>query len=399
MVSELGDSESRPTVGARVVVLQEGDHKGKEGEITRDDKRRSSPYIIKLDDGTETRWLMTKEVAIGGGWRRSCVVHVCSLIVYVALAVLTVKGEALRVIRDAATAKARAADAATTAAQAAASAMASVDLLIAAGLWTKIGDSVSIGSDGKQQVWRDIAAADAASIEVGMRVKVDRKGGMVDSDIRSRDGSGGGGSDEKLEEGDEIEANYKGRGKYCPGNISRVRLNGTYDISYDDGEREMRKEASDIRSRDAGGGDGVSCKQATVVKADAGGGTWEVEYEEGGEKEGGVVIGRLKQRLVHEWAHSSYNNGTVQEEKEGDGSFVVALDGLVMVSELGDSESRPTVGARVVVLKEGDHKGKEGEITEDDEMSCPYIIKLDDGTEARWLSTEEVAIRGEWGKS
>jgi hypothetical protein len=65
-------------------------------------------------------------------------------------------------------------------------------------------------------LWRDIAAADAATIEVGMRVKVDRKS------------------------------------------------------------------------------DGKSIEEATVVKADAGGGMWEVEYEEGGGKEGGVVIGRLK---------------------------------------------------------------------------------------------------------
>ncbi len=94
----------------------------------------------------------------------------------------------------------------------------------AAAFWPKAGDSVSMGSGGKQQVWRDIAAADAASIEVGMRLKVDRKGDM---------------------------------------------------------------EAADIRSRDGSGGDGASCVEATVVKADAGGGTWEVEYEEGGEKEGG----------------------------------------------------------------------------------------------------------------
>ena len=61
---------------------------------------------------------------------------------------------------------------------------------------------------------------------------------------------------EKFEESDKVEANYKGKGKYYPGKISRCRLNGTYDINYDDGERESGVEAEMIRSRDGGGGGG-----------------------------------------------------------------------------------------------------------------------------------------------
>jgi serine/threonine protein kinase len=72
--------------------------------------------------------------------------------------------------------------------------------------------------------------------------------------LRSRGESGGAGGgrgrEEKFEEGDKVEANYKGKGKYYPGKISRAQLNGTYDIAYNDGEREMSKEASDIRSHD-----------------------------------------------------------------------------------------------------------------------------------------------------
>jgi hypothetical protein len=232
----------------------------------------------------------------------------------------TVAAAALRVL-DTEAAKAQAAEAAKAALSAAASAMALLAFLRAAGWWPKEGNLVSVGFGSMQQVWRDISRADAASIEIGMqvKVKVDRKG------------------------------------------------------------------------------DGTSCEEATVVKADAGGGTWEVEYKEGGEKESGVVIHRLK-RLVHEWAHSGYSNGTVQEDKE-DGTFAVALDGLVMASALEDSEYRPKVGGRVVVLQEGEHKGKEGEITQDDKSSEPYIVKLDDGTMTDWLTTKEVAIRGEWGRS
>jgi hypothetical protein len=78
------------------------------------------------------------------------------------------------------------------------------------------------------------------------------------SDIRSRDGGGGGGGgggrgrEEKFEEGDNVEANYKGKGKYYPGKISRARLNGTYDIAYDDGERESNVSSDFVRAVDAG---------------------------------------------------------------------------------------------------------------------------------------------------
>merc|ERR1719281_1356292 len=63
-------------------------------------------------------------------------------------------------------------------------------------------------------------------------------------------------SSEEFREGDKIEARYRGREKYYPGKISRDRGDGTYDIAYDDGEREMRVEAKLIRSKDGGGGGG-----------------------------------------------------------------------------------------------------------------------------------------------
>ena len=66
---------------------------------------------------------------------------------------------------------------------------------------------------------------------------------------------GGGGSDsdrassDKLREGDKVEARYRGREKYYPGKIDRDRRDGTYDIAYDDGERETRVEARLIRKK------------------------------------------------------------------------------------------------------------------------------------------------------
>jgi hypothetical protein len=42
-----------------------------------------------------------------------------------------------------------------------------------------------------------------------------------------------------LEVGTSVEADYRGKGKYYAGKISRVRANDTFDIDYDDGEKEM----------------------------------------------------------------------------------------------------------------------------------------------------------------
>ena len=45
--------------------------------------------------------------------------------------------------------------------------------------------------------------------------------------------------DQKLEIDMKVEARYRGKSKYYPGVITRVRLNGTVDINYDDGEKEL----------------------------------------------------------------------------------------------------------------------------------------------------------------
>ena len=53
----------------------------------------------------------------------------------------------------------------------------------------------------------------------------------------------------ELKVGTAVEADYKGKGKYYAGKISRVRLNGTYDIDYDDGEKELGVAKSLIKAK------------------------------------------------------------------------------------------------------------------------------------------------------
>jgi hypothetical protein len=60
-----------------------------------------------------------------------------------------------------------------------------------------------------------------------------------------------GGRKKTLEEGDKVEGNYKGKGKWYAGRIQKVRLDGSYDIAYNDGEQEMRVPEDLVRAIDS----------------------------------------------------------------------------------------------------------------------------------------------------
>jgi hypothetical protein len=75
-------------------------------------------------------------------------------------------------------------------------------------------------------------------------------------------------SSPSFEEGAKVEGNYRGKGKWYPGRISRVNRDGTVDIDYDDGEREKSLDARDIRSLDAGESD--EREAPTTVKLEEG---------------------------------------------------------------------------------------------------------------------------------
>ena len=63
------------------------------------------------------------------------------------------------------------------------------------------------------------------------------------------------GSRGELREGMKVEARYRGKSRYYTGVIKRANRDGTYDIDYDDGEKELDVEASLIRElEDVSGG-------------------------------------------------------------------------------------------------------------------------------------------------
>ena len=104
----------------------------------------------------------------------------------------------------------------------------------------------------------------------------------------------------KFSIGDKVEANYRGRGKYYPGKIKYDNRDGTYDIDYDDGEKERSVKEADIKSLESGGsasanmlrrGDKVEANYrgrgkyyTGKIREDRGDGTFDIDYDDG-EKE------------------------------------------------------------------------------------------------------------------
>ena len=49
-----------------------------------------------------------------------------------------------------------------------------------------------------------------------------------------------------LKVGDKVLADWGGTGTWCPGTIKQTRLDGTYDIDYNGGDKEMSVSADNI---------------------------------------------------------------------------------------------------------------------------------------------------------
>jgi hypothetical protein len=126
-----------------------------------------------------------------------------------------------------------------------------------------------------------------------------------------------------------------------------------------------------------------SIEDATVVKVDEGAGTCEVRYADGGETESDVAIDRLKERLVHEWAHSMYRTGTVKEEKE-DGTFTV----VVGTGELAKGEN--------VFVLTGRYAGRVGEYTANPQHESQGYRQLELGDGRKdWVELTDLLTGGE----
>jgi hypothetical protein len=69
-----------------------------------------------------------------------------------------------------------------------------------------------------------------------------------------------------FKDGSKIEGNYRGKGKWYPGKIRRDRGDGTFDLSYDDGEEETKVSKDNVRSRGGGSTTSTGATAASAVK-------------------------------------------------------------------------------------------------------------------------------------
>lgn len=104
--------------------------------------------------------------------------------------------------------------------------------------------------------------------------------------------------------GEKVTANYGGQGTFYSGVISAVNEDGTFDIAYDDGDREQSVREELIKKSDHGGsasnfqvGDKVSAHFAdqdssgTITKVNTNG-TYNIEYDDGHREQ------NVKQELI-----------------------------------------------------------------------------------------------------
>ena len=197
-----------------------------------------------------------------------------------------------------------------------------------------------VRSGEKEEVWRDVAEGEAAGLEAGTVVIVQRQPQAAGKEGGSgAEGEGGSG----------------------------------------DGSGEVKEE------------------RATLVEAGGDGSSWKVRYGDGSgdgdagkETEDGVSGGRVKRRLVHVWSHTGYSTPEVKEDK-GNGTMAVAFARKAEDLKEGDM---------VQVWKGGYASRGEGEYVPDEDAEShkpPYrVLKWADGR-TDWVLLDDLALGGEWG--
>jgi hypothetical protein len=108
---------------------------------------------------------------------------------------------------------------------------------------------------------------------------------QLKEELPARSSRGDGAPARHLEEGMEVEGNYHGRGKWYPGRISREHANGTFDIEYDDGDKELDVYRDFLRLLDAPSSS--PCAPLTLQLLYAAGGITSFLYRDATSKLGG----------------------------------------------------------------------------------------------------------------
>jgi hypothetical protein len=250
-----------------------------------------------------------------------------------------------------------------------------------------------------------------------------------------------------LHVGDKVDANYRGRGKFYPGIVSRDRGDDTYDIDYDDGEKESRVGKDNIMAVKAVSrsprhdryisvnfceGDRIEANyqgrgkyHSGKIKYDNRDGTFDIEYDDG-DKERGVTLDMIRSLSSasprHDSVSSAFREGErVEANFRGKGKFHPAKisidrgDGTYDLDyEDGDKEkrvrkdlirplsrsssSRSPRGVQAPALKVGDRiEARDGHFEEKgivhrDNYDGTFDVEFDSGKKGRNLRVSDIRL-------
>ena len=248
----------------------------------------------------------------------------------------------------------------------------------------------------------------------------DRERGIGSENIRHPGGSASqhSGSSQSLALEDKVEVNFGGRGKWYKGKISHVHSNGTFDVLYDDGDKERGVKAENIRALDGGDkndssssssdsdeaaynvGDEIEGNYAGKgkwykgkIKAVNGNGTFDLLYDDG-DTERGVTASNV--RLVGGAAKSGKKAKKKKKKKKGGNSS--SSSSSSSSSEGGDAETAYSEGDEI----EGNYAGKgkwyKGKIKAVNGNGT-FDLLYDDGDTERGVTASNVRLVGGAAKS
>ena len=231
--------------------------------------------------------------------------------------------------------------------------------------------------------------------------RIEESSSSSSSSSSSTRNEGGESTADDFREGSKIEADYRGKGKYYPGRITRVRLNGTFDIDYDDGEKEVGIARNLMRSL---GGSGIArspqregSRGGDDVSAFVEGGAVEARFR-GGSKyyPGRISRVRLNGTFDIDYADGEKEVGVTRE------NIRAKVRDQGSISPRGGDKDRTSVsrrieeGAKVEANYRGKGKWYPGKITRD-RRDGTFDIAYDDGeSETR---VDELLIRIAGGSS
>ncbi|KAJ1453684.1 hypothetical protein M885DRAFT_273210 [Pelagophyceae sp. CCMP2097] len=168
----------------------------------------------------------------------------------------------------------------------------------------RVGNKVEASYRGQGKFYPGVISADGGDGTFDVDYNDGEKEAGVSRDLIRRVGATPTAAND-LAVGDAVEARYRGKGKYYPGRIGAVGGDGTFNVDYDDGEKETGVGRDLIRrvgaapavasANDLAVGDLVEARYkgkgkfyAGRIGAVGGDGTYNVDYDDG-EKESGVA--------------------------------------------------------------------------------------------------------------